>query len=147
MAAWVLSRPSTLPPVKESSLTLTGFSAGGNIANVLALRLGPDRVAGLATFYGPSEMHYDPMDLQLKVPPRPTFKAGVRLPKNFNILARQSYIVHGTDDNAPGVSPIRADASAFPKVCSAGDFQVDGSAFKLIDPRCTGCGDDSRRRR
>ena len=118
VAAWAASHPSTLPPLELSRLTLSGFSAGGNIALVLSLKLGPERCSAVSVLYPPTEMHLPTENVQevWRTPPNPNFKYGVRLPRPVNIFFRQAYIVEGTDDNVPWISPLNAEADQFPKV-------------------------------
>ncbi len=144
-AAWLASGPKTLPPLDLDLLTCSGFSAGGNIALVLALKLSPRRCAGLATLYPPTELHLpdDKYEYKVKVPPNPNFKYGVRLPRPLNLFFRKAYIVKGTDDNVKWLSPLNAEVEEFPKVRGSGltfwDANIHGRSHAL-PPRVRGTG-------
>lgn len=107
----VVAYAETQSSIDASRITLSGFSAGASLCMSVALHLGPERVLGIAAFYG--QTAFD----QSHPPPRdPTeSEAGVTLPPIFRRLSYGSYILPSVDRTMPILSTLYAPVDAWPR--------------------------------
>lgn len=131
---YVLSHPSLYDPDK---ITLSGFSAGANIALVVAATagsgaLGPDiSIAAVASLYG------NPF-IGLPCPPAPAtkYEDGMILNTGMRRFFYNQYLLPGQDRNVLSLSPGLADVGVWPKrvLVACGDADaLWGHGRKLVE--------------
>lgn len=104
---WILEQPQRFD---LSRLSVSGFSAGGNIAIVAAaVTFPPDTIRNLLAFYPPTDLSTDP---SRKVAPD---TSGKPLPEWMARIFNQAYLGDFADASSPRVSPSFADLSRFPR--------------------------------
>jgi acetyl esterase/lipase len=102
---WVLSQPEIYDPAR---LSISGFSAGGNLAIVTAAVLMPKHTFhSVLTFYPGVDLASDPAG---KIAPDPT---GKLIPPCIARFFHRCYIPVGVDARDPRISPLFADLSGF----------------------------------
>ncbi|KAE8148103.1 Alpha/Beta hydrolase protein [Aspergillus avenaceus] len=143
---WVLQRPEEFD---LSRLSVSGFSAGGNLALAISSNLFPQNTfRSLVAFYPPVDLYTEP---GAKSPPDP---AGKPLPAPLARIFDRCYIPGSYDARDPRISPYYASADRFPDrvlmVTAAGDglaIEAETLAAKInkepgrevISQRMQGC--------
>lgn len=103
---WVLSQSQRFDVTR---LTLSGFSAGANLALVAASHLFPQTLFNhVVAFYPATDLATDPEN---KIAPDPS---GQPIPPSMLRLFRSCYIPDGVDPKEPRISPLFTDATMFP---------------------------------
>lgn len=109
-----------------SHLTVSGFSAGANIAMALAVNLPIDTIAGVVSFYGNTDM--------TKVYPAPdprNFDCGAVLPEWMRRFFYRCYILPDQDRADTRLSPAKAALTRWPKhvlmICGTADSLHESS--------------------
>lgn len=103
---WVLSKPDLFD---LSKLSLSGFSAGGNLALVASSALFPKQTFDNAiAIYPPTDLAKDP---STKTPPD---TSGKPIPSWLCNIFDDAYMPPGVDRKGPTVSPFYTDGERFP---------------------------------
>lgn len=107
IVTWILEQPQRFDLVR---LSVSGFSAGGNIAIVAAaVTFPPNTIRNLLAFYPPTDLSKDP---SRKVAPD---TSGKPLPDWMARIFNQAYLGTFADTSSPRVSPSFADPSRYPR--------------------------------
>lgn len=122
MALWTLAQKQSWD---TSKLSLSGFSAGANLALSTSWQLGPERVLAVATLYPVTDFvnHGGP-----KTPPKAS-KGALALPRVVSRFFDQSYLVINSNRKDPRLSPLYAEPQRYPRsvyiACGQGDTLHD----------------------
>ncbi|KZP25991.1 alpha/beta-hydrolase [Athelia psychrophila] len=92
-----------------ANIFLSGYSAGGNLALSTAAMLGPERVKGVAAFYGSVDL------TRHHVAPAKDYATGGVIPPWLRNVFYDSYILPGQPRDDPRISSAFAPAASFPK--------------------------------
>lgn len=120
--AYIASQPTSFD---LSHTTLSGFSAGGNLAMGLAVALPASAIKGLISIYGNPAIYEVPPP-----PPFSTFSAGLILPAFIRTFFYQSLILPGVDRMDLRLSPALAGGERWPEEV----FVACGEADSLWQP-------------
>ncbi|KAL8277715.1 hypothetical protein RQP46_009837 [Phenoliferia psychrophenolica] len=120
--AYLASQPAEF---SLSQVTLSGFSAGGNLAMALAVSLPPSSIRGLVSIYANPDISTVPAP-----PPSKTFTAGLILPPFIRSYFYKALILPSVDRTDTRLSPALAGAERWPENV----FVACGSADSLWFP-------------
>lgn len=122
VALWALAQRQSWD---TSKLSLSGFSAGANLALSTSWQLGPQRVQSVTTLYPVTDFVFKGVPKQA---PR-RIKGALALPRWATRFFDQSYLVINSNRKDPRLSPLYADPAQFPHsvyiACGQGDTLHD----------------------
>lgn len=103
-----------------SNTFLSGYSAGGNLAMSISAMLGPERVKGVAAFYGSVDR------TRYYAAPSKDYVAGTVNPPWLRAVFHDSYTLPGQPRDDPRISSAFAPVTKFPKhvYLACGDADV-----------------------
>ncbi|WFD35304.1 hypothetical protein MCUN1_002155 [Malassezia cuniculi] len=125
---WVLSQPQRFD---TSRISVSGFSAGGNVALSAASEFGPERICSATTFYAPFDATSHEARHGILVSPNPNFRSGVVLLGWVFRALFSSYLPPGQALDDPRVSLVFMDPARLPHhmllICGDADSMYNES--------------------
>jgi acetyl esterase/lipase len=121
VAHYILANPDQYD---SSNIFTSGFSAGGNLALVIASSLGPERIKGVIGIYPPLDR------TKTHIAPEKRMRAGLAISPFISKVFYDSYILPGQSPSDPRISPIGAPTESFPKSV----YVACGNADTLYNP-------------
>lgn len=109
-----------------SHITVSGFSAGANLAMALSVNLPVDTIAGVVSFYGNTDM-----TTVYPAPDPRNFDSGAVLPEWLRRFFYRCYILPDQDRSDSRLSPAKAALARWPKhvlmICGTADSLHESS--------------------